>query len=127
MTLKLQTLDALSVFSDTVDCMLEISTEQMRNLFRTVRSPDELDVDTIQQILELYTQQLIDHWTIECHCEHWLTQILDPEQSSQVTHLEAQSRALKSVTEEILRLARHFDDYQLVCATRMENLALRFG
>lgn len=115
MKFKHQPIEVLSLYAETVDGMLEVSTEQLRNLYRMMRFPQELDDDTVDQILQLYTQQLMDHWLLEAQCKHWHLQGLNEEQTRVLNHLLEQAGALKRITEEILKVARYFDDYRFKC------------
>jgi DNA gyrase/topoisomerase IV subunit A len=112
MKFKHQPIDVLPLYAETVDGMLEVSTEQLRNLYRMMRFPQELDDDTVDQILQLYTQQLMDHWLLEAQCKHWHAQGLNEEQTQVLNRLLEQTSALKRITEEILKVARFFDDYR---------------
>lgn len=112
MKFKHQPIEVLSLYAETVDGMLEVSTEQLRNLYRMMRFPHELDDDTVDQILQLYTQQLMDHWLLEAQCKHWHLQGMKEEQTQVLNHLLEQTSALKRLTEEILKVARYFDDFR---------------
>lgn len=127
MNFKHQPIHALPLYADTVDGMLEVSTEQLRNLYRMMRFPDELDDDTVDQILQLYTQQLMDHWLLEAQCTHWHAEGLNEEQTHILNHLLDQADALKCITEEILKVARFFEEHRCKSAISRDAASIIGG
>lgn len=105
-----QPISVLNAYAEMVDGMLEVSMEQLRNMCQVVLNPDEMDEVTLEQVLELYTQQLIDHWLFEEQFTRWLHNGLTDGQKKELNCVMAQTAALKTITVEILKLARSIED-----------------
>ena len=100
-----QPISMLAVFTDMIDGMLEASQEQLANMQMVRQKPHVMDDATLQRVVELYSNQLEDHWLFEEQFSRWLQGNLTPEETRETERLMAQAAKLKSSNEQILQIA----------------------
>jgi hypothetical protein len=100
-----QPISMLPVFTDMVDGMLDASQEQLANMQSARDKPHIMDDATLQRVVDLYNNQLEDHWLFEEQFTRWLRQNLEPEQIREIERLKVQATKLKACNEEILKIA----------------------
>ncbi len=100
-----QPISMLPVFTDMVDGMLAASEEQLSSMRLAVDKPHVLDDATLNRVIELYDEQLKDHWLFEEQFARWKKDNLSVEEDKEINRLTEQSSKLKDTNEEILRIA----------------------
>ncbi len=99
----------LAIFTQMVDGMLHESVVQLNNLEQIKHKPHILDDETLQRIFKLYTDQLEDHWLFTEQFKKWLSEPISPQERQEVERLTQQCHKLERTNNNILELARSFE------------------
>lgn len=99
-------ISALPALSEIIDCMLEMSLEQLQNMRQVIEAPHIVDDETLAQIIEQYSMQCVDHWLFEEQFNCWKRTGLTALQEKEVDLLMVKSDKLQATNEEILKWAR---------------------
>ena len=119
-----QPISILPMYTNMVDGMLESSREQLANMQLACEKPHIMDDATLQRAVELYSNQLEDHWLLEEQFSRWLRQHLKSEQTREIERLKVQATKLKACNEQILEIAEDIRDSTIDSIMGMDEFEL---
>ncbi|NQY65607.1 MAG: hypothetical protein HRT38_18240 [Alteromonadaceae bacterium] len=119
-----QPISMLPVFSEMIDGMSNTSIEQLETLYPVLDKPHILDDDTINRLINLYTEELNNQWIFEEQFRRWKDKNISPNEEQEVNRLIGQLPKLKTNSEKILKLVRSIEHNTIDKIIAMDEIEL---